>query len=71
METWDSNKMTTWFALVLNICSLSGDCSEVVADIFDSEQKCIIAVWEDSSRGHCVPAKQVLTADDQRPAVRF
>lgn len=64
--------MSTLFALVISICALTGECSDVLIGVYDSEKICTDAAAEQHVDGLCLPYKQVLTtADDQQPAVSF
>lgn len=63
--------MNSLFALVITVCTVSGDCSEVVTGVYESEKECYDVSLEEQSGGSCYPVEAIIPADDQRPAVRF
>ncbi|EIV3811483.1 DUF1482 family protein [Klebsiella aerogenes] len=61
--------MSSLYVLIISVCALTGECSDVLTGIYESEQKCIDSAAEQSVKGQCFPYKQAFAwADDQRPA---
>ncbi|HIG8794806.1 TPA: DUF1482 family protein [Raoultella terrigena] len=64
--------MSTLFALVISVCALTGECSDVLIGVYNSEKICVDAATEQHVKGQCLPYKQAFAAaDDQQPAVSF
>ncbi|MGN2428590.1 DUF1482 family protein [Klebsiella electrica] len=64
--------MSMLFALVISVCALTGECSDVLIGVYDSEKNCDDAAAEQQVTGQCVPYKQAFSkAADQQPAVKF
>lgn len=64
--------MNTLFALVISVCALTGECSDVLIGIYPSEASCNSDADDQKVKGQCLPYKKALmTADDQQPAVSF
>ncbi|HII3372084.1 DUF1482 family protein [Klebsiella oxytoca] len=64
--------MSTLYVLIISVCALTGECSDVLTGIYESEQQCVDSAAEQHVKGQCLPYKQAFAwADDQRPAVRF
>ncbi|WP_406916914.1 DUF1482 family protein [Klebsiella oxytoca] len=64
--------MSTLFALVISVCALTGECSDVLIGVYDKEKICTDAASEQQVNGQCMPYKQAFAAaDDQQPAVSF
>lgn len=64
--------MSTLFALVIGVCSLTGECSDVLIGVYETERICSEAATEQHVNGQCLPYKQAFTAaEDQQPAVNF
>lgn len=64
--------MTSLFALVISVCALTGECSDVLIGVYDTEKICTDEAAEQHLSGQCLPYKQAFTAaDDQQPAVSF
>ncbi|UMB78838.1 YebW family protein [Dickeya fangzhongdai] len=57
------------FALVISVCTLSGECDDAVLSVHDSEQECQHAIFEQGISGECYPVERIIRrADDQRPS---
>lgn len=64
--------MSTLFALVISVCSLTGECSDVLIGVYETERICSEAATEQHVNGQCLPYKQAFAAaEDQQPAVNF
>ncbi|STE16540.1 YebW family protein [Citrobacter sp. wls718] len=45
------------FTLVLFVCYLDGGCEDIVVDVFNTEQQCLISMDDQRIRnGGCLPA---------------
>lgn len=60
--------MTSLFALIVTVCALTGECSDIMLGIYQSEKVCKAAAAEQQVKGECYPYK---AADDQLPAFKF
>ncbi|MBE5213240.1 DUF1482 family protein [Pectobacterium sp. A535-S3-A17] len=61
----------TLFALVLVICTTTGECHEAVLGVYDTKQDCVADMYDQRVHGECYPVEGVIsTGDDQRPATR-
>ncbi|WP_286933710.1 DUF1482 family protein [Leclercia sp. UBA5958] len=60
--------MSSFFALIVTVCALTGECSDIMLGIYQSEKVCEAAAAEQHVKGDCYPYK---AADDQQPAFRF
>ncbi|QLR43715.1 DUF1482 family protein [Enterobacter sp. RHBSTW-00994] len=60
--------MSTLFALVISVCALTGECSDIMLGVYKTEAICDAAAVEQHVKGQCLPFK---SADDQQPAVKF
>ena len=64
--------MNTLFALVISVCALTGECSDVLIGVYPSEPSCNSDAEAQKVKGTCQPYKKAFkTADDQQPAVSF
>lgn len=64
--------MSTMFALVISVCALTGECSDVLIGVYETEKLCSEAATEQYVNGQYLPYKQVFAAaDDQQQAVSF
>ncbi|EOG8130221.1 DUF1482 family protein [Klebsiella pneumoniae] len=64
--------MNTLFALVISVCALTGECSDVLIGIYPSEASCNSNADEQQVQGLCLPYRNAQKmADDQQPAVSF
>nr|MCA7009741.1 YebW family protein [Dickeya chrysanthemi] len=61
--------MGVMFALVIAICSTHGDCEPAVTGVYDSQQECELAMYEERILdGECYPVERIIRqADDQQP----
>lgn len=60
--------MTSIFTLIVTVCALTGECSDIMLGVYQSESVCEAAVAEQQVKGECYPYK---AADDQQPAFKF
>lgn len=60
--------MTSLFALIVTVCALTGECSDTMLGVYNTEAVCEAAAAEQHVKGHCYPYK---SADDQQPALHF
>ncbi len=60
--------MTSLFTLIVSVCALTGECSDIMLGIYQSEKVCEAAAAEQHVKGACYPYK---AADDQQPAFHF
>lgn len=60
--------MSPFFALIVTVCAITGECSDIMFGVYQSETVCEAAAAEQQVRGECIPYK---TADDQQPAFKF
>lgn len=64
--------MSTMFSLVISVCALTGECSDVLIGVYETEKLCSEAATEQYVNGQCLPYKQVFAAaDEQQPTVSF
>ena len=60
--------MTSLFTLIVTVCALTGECSEIMLGVYQNEAACETAAAEQQVKGDCYPYK---AADDQQPAFKF
>lgn len=60
--------MTSFFALIVTVCALTGECSDIMLGVYNTEAVCEAAAAEQQVKGQCYPYKP---ADDQQPALHF
>ncbi|WP_285131489.1 DUF1482 family protein [Leclercia adecarboxylata] len=60
--------MTSFFALIVTVCALTGECSDIMLGVYNTEAVCESAAAEQHVKGQCYPYK---SADDQQPATQF
>lgn len=64
--------MNTLFALVISVCALTGECSDVLIGVYPSKASCNSNADEQKVQGQCLPYRNAQNmADDQQPAVSF
>ncbi|MCS5880685.1 YebW family protein [Klebsiella variicola subsp. variicola] len=64
--------MNTLFALVISVCALTGECSDVLIGVYPSEASCNSNADEQKVQGQCLPYRNAQKmADDQQPASEF
>jgi len=59
--------MTSFFALIVTVCALTGECSDIMLGVYKTEAV-EAAAAEQHVKGQCYPYKP---ADDQQPALHF
>nr|HDI2753410.1 DUF1482 family protein [Klebsiella pneumoniae]HDI2792168.1 DUF1482 family protein [Klebsiella pneumoniae] len=47
--------MNTLFALVISVCALTGECSDVLIGVYPSEASCNSNADEQKVHGQCLP----------------
>ncbi|TYF58912.1 DUF1482 domain-containing protein [Enterobacter hormaechei] len=57
--------MSSFFALIVTVCALTGECSDIMLGVYQTESVCNAAAAEQQVKGECYPYK---LADDQQPA---
>jgi hypothetical protein len=62
-------RLITFFYLVVTVCALTGECSDTLLGVYQTEADCYAAAAEQSVKGECFPVSK--PADDQQPAFRF
>lgn len=50
--------MNTLFALVISVCALTGECSEVLIGVYPSETSCNSDAEAQKVKGTCQPYKR-------------
>ncbi len=60
--------MSMFFALIIQVCALTGECSDIMLGLYKTEAICEAAAAEQHVKGQCYPYKP---ADDQQPALNF
>lgn len=60
--------MTSFFALIVTVCALTGEYSDIMLGVYNTEAVCESAAAEQHVKGQCYPYK---SADDQQPATQF
>lgn len=60
--------MTSLFALIVTVCALTGECSDIMLGVYKTEAVCEAAAAEQHVKEQCYPYKP---ADDQQPALHF
>lgn len=60
--------MNSLFALIVNVCALTGECSDIMLGVYKTEAVCEAAAAEQHVKRQCYPYKP---ADDQQPALHF
>ncbi len=60
--------MTSFFALIVTVCALTGECSDIMLGVYKTEAVCEATAAEQHVKGQCYPYK---SADDQQPALHF
>ncbi|HDY9101556.1 DUF1482 family protein [Klebsiella pneumoniae] len=64
--------MNTLFALVISVCALTGECSDVLIGVYPSEASCNSNADEQKVLGQCPPYRNAQKMSvDQQPAVSF
>ncbi|EHD21818.1 MULTISPECIES: DUF1482 family protein [Brenneria] len=63
--------MGTLYALVITVCMFGSHCEDAVLEIYESEQTCIDAAFEQRVNGECLAVEGIIRADDQQPAMKF
>ncbi|MFS4688347.1 DUF1482 family protein [Klebsiella quasipneumoniae subsp. similipneumoniae] len=49
--------MNTLFALVISVCALTGECSDVLIGVYPSEASCNSKADEQKVQGQCLPTE--------------
>ncbi|MFN1129288.1 DUF1482 family protein [Lelliottia nimipressuralis] len=60
--------MSSFFALIVTVCALTGECSDIMLGVYQTEPACNAAAAEQHVKGVCYPYKP---AEDQQPAFKF
>ncbi|UFM71247.1 YebW family protein [Leclercia adecarboxylata] len=60
--------MSSLFALIVTVCALTGECSDIMLGVYKTEAVCEAAAVEQHVKGQCYPYK---SAADQQPALHF
>lgn len=60
--------MSPFFTLIVTVCALTGECSDIMLGVYKTEALCEAAAVEQHVKGTCYPYK---SADDQQPALHF
>lgn len=60
--------MSSLFALVVTVCALTGECSDIMLGVYQTKSGCDAAAKVQHVKGECYPYK---SADDQQPAFKF
>ena len=60
--------MSSFFALIVTVCALTGECSDIMLGLYKTESGCDTAAKEQHIKGVCYPYKP---AGDQKPAFKF
>jgi len=60
--------MTSFFALIVTVCALTGECSDIMLGVYNTEAVCEAAAADQHVKGQFYPYKP---ADDQQPALHF
>ncbi|HII3188361.1 TPA: DUF1482 family protein [Enterobacter asburiae] len=60
--------MSSFFTLIVTVCALTGECSDIMLGVYQTEAGCNSAAKEQHVKGECYPYK---SADDQQPAFKF
>lgn len=60
--------MSSFFALIVTVCALTGECSDIMLGIYQTESGCETAAKEQHVKVECYPYK---LAEDQQPAFKF
>ena len=62
--------MESLFALVIVICTTTGDCHEAVLGVYETQKDCAADMFEQRVHGECFPVEGIIRADGQQPAVK-
>ena len=60
--------MSSFFALIVTVCALTGECSDIMLGVYQTKSGCDTAAKEQHVKGECYPFK---SADDHQPAFKF
>ncbi|EHN8802017.1 DUF1482 family protein [Enterobacter asburiae] len=60
--------MSSFFALIVTVCALTGECSDIMLGVYQTEAGCNSAAKEQHVKGECYSYK---SADDHQPAFKF
>lgn len=60
--------MSSFFALIVTVCALTGECSDIMLGVYQTESGCDTASKVQHVKGVCYPFRP---ADDQQPAFKF
>ncbi|ELZ5061445.1 MULTISPECIES: DUF1482 family protein [Enterobacteriaceae] len=60
--------MSSFFALIVTVCALTGECSDIMLGIYQTESGCDAAAKKQLVRGECYPYRP---AADRQPAFKF
>ncbi|XHF49459.1 MAG: DUF1482 family protein [Enterobacter roggenkampii] len=60
--------MSSLFVLIVTVCALTGECSDIMLGVYKTKAACDAAAKEQHVNGDCYPYK---SADDQQPAFKF
>ncbi|HCT3170542.1 DUF1482 family protein [Enterobacter cloacae complex sp. P12RS] len=60
--------MSSFFALIVTVCALTGECSDIMLGVYQTEAGCDAAAKEQHVKGECYSYK---SADDHQPAFKF
>ncbi len=60
--------MSSLFALIVTVCALTGECSDIMLGVYMTETVCEAVAAEQHVKGQCYSYK---SADDQQPALHF
>lgn len=47
--------MSTLYVLIIGVCAITGECSDVLTGIYESEQQCVDSAAEQHVKGQCLP----------------
>lgn len=57
--------MTSFFALIVPVCALTGECSDIMLGVYNTEAVCEAAAAEQHVKGQCYRTNR-LTTNSQR-----
>jgi hypothetical protein len=60
--------MSSFFVLIVTVCALTGECSDIMLGVYQTEADCDTAAKEQHVKGVCYPYKP---SGDQQPAFNF
>jgi hypothetical protein len=53
--------MSSFFALIVTVCALTGECSDIMLGVYQTESGCDAAAKEQHVKGVCYPYKPAET----------